>query len=274
MTSKVLVLGMLLVGRAALADVVLSGDWAARFHEDQPERGPGPEIGDYTGLPINEQARRWAGSWDASRLTLKEHQCRVHTAPYIFRGPLALRIWEERDPQTQALIAIKMYVSTYEQLRTIWLDGREHPPAYMPHTWQGFSTGQWEGDMLTVSTTHLKQGWHRRNGLPQSDRATLIEHFARHDDYLTHITIVNDPIYLTEPLIKSQTFVSNADRSERQDWLWPCDYVEEVTGRPPGAVPHFLPGTNPFVGEFAIRHGLSAEAARGGARTMYPDYIE
>ena len=32
----------------------LSGEWAPRFHEDQPERIPGPDIGDYLGLPIND----------------------------------------------------------------------------------------------------------------------------------------------------------------------------------------------------------------------------
>jgi hypothetical protein len=40
-----------------------------------------------------------------------------HVSPY--RGPLQLRIWEERDPNTQVLIAIKNYISTYEQTRTI-----------------------------------------------------------------------------------------------------------------------------------------------------------
>jgi hypothetical protein len=54
----------------------LTGEWAPRFHEDQPERIPGPEIGDYLGLPINEAARLHADSWDASILTLPEHQCK------------------------------------------------------------------------------------------------------------------------------------------------------------------------------------------------------
>ena len=48
----------------------LSGEWAPRFHEDQPERIPGPDIGDYLGLPINEAARLHGDSWDASLLTL------------------------------------------------------------------------------------------------------------------------------------------------------------------------------------------------------------
>ena len=56
----------------------LAGEWAPRFHEDQPERIPGPEIGDYLGLPINEAARLHADSWDASILTLPEHQCKPH----------------------------------------------------------------------------------------------------------------------------------------------------------------------------------------------------
>jgi len=105
----------------------LSGNWAPIVHEDQPERGPGPPLVDYAGLPITDGARQWALSWDASRLTLPEHQCQVHVASYIYRGPLNLRIWEEKDPQSQRIIALRQYISTYEQNRTIWMDGREHP---------------------------------------------------------------------------------------------------------------------------------------------------
>src|ERR1700684_4109332 len=75
----------------ALAQLDVSGTWMPRFHEDQPERIPGPEIGDYLGIPINAAARQWADSWSASRVTLPEHQCQVHVAPYIFRGPIVLR---------------------------------------------------------------------------------------------------------------------------------------------------------------------------------------
>ena len=37
------------IGTTALAHVDLSGAWGQRFHEDLPERGAGPEIGDYLG---------------------------------------------------------------------------------------------------------------------------------------------------------------------------------------------------------------------------------
>src|SRR5262245_20016629 len=255
------------------AQAELTGSWAPRYHEDVEERIPGPQIANFLGLPINEAARQWALSWDASRLTLPEHQCQVHNAAYIYRGPLLLRIWEERDPQTQKLIAIKNYISTYEQTRTIWMDGRPHPPDYAAHTWQGFSTGEWEGDMLTVTTTHIKQGWHRRNGLPASDLITLTEHFIRHGLYLTHISVVTDPVYLTEPLVKSQNFVLNERQAPETAWLWPCQIVEEIAGRPEGAVPHYLPGENPFVHEFADQSGIPLEATLGGADTMYPEYM-
>ena len=93
-----------LAGLPARAQVLLSGDWQTLMHEDQPERAQGPDLGDYLGIPINDAARLRAESWDASRLTLQEHQCRVHVAPYIYRGPLQVRIWEEKDPETQQAI--------------------------------------------------------------------------------------------------------------------------------------------------------------------------
>ncbi len=248
----------------------LAGNWGPLMHEDVPERGLGPPLVDYSGLPITEGARMWAEAWDAARLSVPEHECQVHVAPYIYRGPLNLRIWEEKDPQSQRVIAIKQYISTYEQNRTIWMDGRPHPPESAAHTWMGFSTGKWEGNILTVSTTHIKQGWIRRNGLPESDQATLIEHYIRHGDLMTHVSIVTDPVYLTEPLIKTQEFRQNVQAG--QNWLYPCEPVVEIAGRPRGDVPNYLPGQNPFVHEFADLHKIPVGAALGGAETMYPEY--
>src|ERR1700690_2213837 len=182
----------------------LSGNWGPVIHEDFPERIPGPELVNYAGLPVNDGARQFALSWDASRLTLPEHQCQAHVAPYIYRGPLNLRIWEEKDAQSQRLVAIHQYISTYEQNRIIWMDGRPHPPEGAVHPWMGFSTGQWEGNQLTVFTTHIKQGWVRRNGLPESDQATLVEHFIRHGEHMTQVSIVTDPVDLTGPLVTSE----------------------------------------------------------------------
>lgn len=266
---RALLVGVLAV-LPAFGQLDFSGTWTPRFHEDQPERIPGPDLGDYLGLPITDEARHWADAWDASRVTLIEHQCQVHVSPYIFRGPGVFRIWEERDPESQKLIAIHQYHQNWEQYRTIWMDDRPHPPDFARHTWMGFSTGKFDGAMLTIYTTHIKQGWIRRNGVPESDRATLSEHFIRHGIYLTHVAIITDPVYLTEPLIKTQDFV--LDTNFQGNWVYPCDYVEEITGRTADTVPNHLPNENPFLTEFATRFGVPAQATRGGAETMYPEY--
>ena len=260
-----------LAWKTASAQILLDGEWSARYHEDFNERIPGPELGDYLGLPINDAARLKAESWDASRLTLPEEQCRVHVSPYIYRGPLDLRIWSEKNPDTQQVVAIRNYLGTYSQNRFIWMDGRPHPPAWAPHTWMGFSTGKWEGAILTVYTTHLKQGWIRRNGLPQSDQATMVEHFIRHGEHLTHVTILTDPVYLTEPLIKTEDFETNL-HGESAQWVYHCRAVEELSKHRTDEVPNYLPGQNPFLKEFTDRYHLSAAAAMGGAETMYPEY--
>jgi hypothetical protein len=179
-----------------------------------------------------------------------------------------LRITKEIDRDTQQLIAYHTHISWEAPERTIWMDGRPHPPEYAAHTWQGFSTGKWEGNMLTIYTTHLKIGWIRRNGIPRSDKATVVEHWIRHDNYLTWVVIITDPVYLTEPFIRTTDFVSAPDQ---QIAPYPCEIVIEIQ-RPRGAIPHHLPGTNPFLTEFAIRHGLPEIGARGGAETTYPEF--
>src|SRR3954470_3520624 len=105
----------------AAAQISLNGEWSPRYHEDFPDRIPGPELGDYTGLPLTDGARLSADSWDASRLTLREHQCKVHNGPYILHGPIQIRIWEDKDPRTQQVTALRIYLNTYEQERTIWM---------------------------------------------------------------------------------------------------------------------------------------------------------
>jgi glyoxylase-like metal-dependent hydrolase (beta-lactamase superfamily II) len=256
----------------AVAQRDLSGEWSALYHEDQPHRIPGPELGDYTGLPINDAARLKADSWDASILSLREHQAKPHPSTYSLRGPANIRIRKEVDPVTQELVAFELFGTFGQATRMIWMDGRPHPPAYAAHTWAGFSTGRWEGDMLTVFSTHFKVGWIQRNGVAHSDRATMTEHFIRHGDYLTVISIVDDPIYFEEPFIRSSNWMLNPSQEISRTQF---DVVDEVAGRARGYVPHYLPespGARLKLTEFSARTGVPAEAARGGAATTYPEY--
>jgi glyoxylase-like metal-dependent hydrolase (beta-lactamase superfamily II) len=262
-----IVLLITLAAGQAFAQRDLSGEWSARYHEDQEHRIPGPALGDYTGLPINDAARLKADSWDASILSLREHQAKPHPSTYSLRGPANIRITKEFDPVTQETIAYELFGTFGQATRTIWLDGRPHPPPYAAHTWAGFSTGRWEGDMLTVNTTHFKVGWIQRNGVAHSDQATMTEHFIRHGDLLTVVTFVDDPVYLEEPFVRSSNFVLNPSQEIGRSQF---DVVDEIAGHPKGYVPHHLPGSPEAqlkLTEFATRHGLPVEAVRGGAET-------
>lgn len=251
----------------AFAQVDFTGEWAPRFYEDQPERVAGPELGDYLGLPITDAARMRADTWNAAIQTLPEWQCRPHSADYIWRGPSNLHIWKEVDPVTREITAFHA-----EWLRSVdnvyYLDGRPHPSPNAAHTWGGFATAKWEGNMLTVTVTHLKEGYVRRNGVPRSDLATVTEHWIRHGNWLTVVTIVNDPVYLSEPFIRSTDYELDEHQLVPP---YPCDVVEEVD-RPKGVVPSFLPDSNPSLHDFAAARNLPFEATRGGAETMYPEY--
>ena len=264
-----LVLAALLIGCAApaAAQVDFSGQWAPVYHEDNAERIPGPELADYTGLPLNDAARLQADSWDADRISVvSSYQCRPHSSDYGMRGLGNLRVWTDLD-ERQQLIAFHTYMPAWGSERTIWMDGRPHPPDYAEHTFQGFSTGVWEGNMLTITTTHLKTNYYRRNGVPASDRRTVVEHWTRHAEFLTVVTVVTDPVFLTEPLVRSQNWFNDVGQALP---AFTCEYAPEV----PGAqkVPNHLPGTNPYLTEFADWYGLELASTRGGAETMYPEY--
>jgi glyoxylase-like metal-dependent hydrolase (beta-lactamase superfamily II) len=133
----------------------------------------------------------------------------------------------------------------------------------------GFSTGEWNGDILTITTTHIKAGYFRRTGIPASDRLTVVEHWMRHGNVLSQVTIATDPVYLTEPYIRSQEFVL-MERGNT-NWLYNCEYVMEVP-QDKNIVPHYLPGQNPWIGEFSAKHAMPEAGVRGGAETLVPDW--
>ena len=254
----------------AFGQADFAGEWVPLFHEDLPERLPGPELGDYMGIPVNEAARLRADSYDADRISVvAEYQCRPHGGDYSMRGLSNMRIDAIIDPVTQRLIAWHTRMNFQEMERTIWLDGRPHPSDLAPHTFQGFSTATWDVNMMNVYTTHLKESYLRRNGLPRSDKATFTDHWVRHGNYLTVTTVITDPAFLTEPLVRSQTWILDPGQRMGRDI---CEYGPEVPKAAPDHVPNHLPGANPFLHEVADWYGLPYEATRGGAETLYPEY--
>ncbi len=249
----------------------LAGMWAALVLEDWYDRVPGGGLGDYIGIPINEAGRQKAQTWDASILSQPERQGQPHPAQYSFRGPRPdLRFEQILEPITDRLIGYRTNGTFGRADRTIWLDGRPHPDeTYGLHTWDGFSTGEWVNGVLIVTTTHMKYGVYQRNGVPASPYATMVEYFFRHDNYLTMLSHIEDPVYLEEPFVRSQTWVWNPPQNVGQRRA--MEAVEEVDmGR--GWVPHWPLGTvHP---ELAERLGVALEATVGGSITLYPEYRE
>ena len=245
------------------AQTDFSGEWAPVQDEDNTGN---PYTGEFLGIPMSRAGSLRAQAWNASLYTLPEWQCRPHGAVYIPRGPSQVRIWREVDPDSRETAAWHA-----EWLRSIdnpfYMDGRTAPSDIGPHTWGGFSRAEWVGDMLKITTTHLKEDYFRRNGVPASDKTTLTQYWLRRGDILTWISIAVDPVYLSEPMIRSTEYRLVP---ALQIPPYPCTVVEEID-RPAGVVPHYLPGENPFLTDFGKKYNLPMEVTLGGAATMYPE---
>ena len=259
---------------ASHAEVNLAGGWGWRFHEDYSDRWPGPRAGDYLGLALNDAGRQVADSWSSSLINMPERQCVSHPADYATRGP-ANMVWETvNDMDTNQVVGWRYRVSWMSPERTIWMDGRPQPDASAPHVRQGFSTGEWVGDDLVVTTTHLKAGYLRRNGVPRSDQAVVRQHWLRNGPYLTNVTIVYDPVYYDAPQIWSVTYVQDLGLTKINPQ--PCAPAIEIP-RAAGDVPTVMPWaptSETDIDGLAAETGLPMEAVRGGNETTYPEYMK
>jgi glyoxylase-like metal-dependent hydrolase (beta-lactamase superfamily II) len=262
---------LLAAAHPAWAQLDVSGEWGSTFHEDLPHRGP-MLLGDYTGLPLNEEGFRKAASWDEAARSTRERQCIPHVVTYALRGPATIRLSKVVDPDSGRLIAYSL-VGSYGRHRTIWMDGRAHPTDLAPHTWGGFSTGRWERNSLVVTTTHIKTGWLQRNGSPTSDLATMKEHFVRHGEHLLVVSIVNDPVYLSEPFIRTTNYVASPTANANA-WgsCGPAQITDELPGRGKGEVPHYLPGDEAHIRKFLADTGIPDAGIRTGAVSLYPEF--
>jgi hypothetical protein len=249
----------------------LAGEWGMRFFEEHEDRIPGPTIGEYMGIPLSEAGLAYAETFDPNDQGLPEFQCRSHSTPYQWRGAgPTIRIRKEisqagGNGEGRQLFA---YHISYTRPgdRVIYLDGRAHPPEPAPHFWSGFSTGTFEGNTLVIETSHLKQGSIKRNGVYYSDEAKVKEWLIRHGDFLTVVSSIQDPTYLTEPFLQSVTFKWEPHMEVE---YFPCTVTQENSE---DRTWHFLPGQNPYARELSQEEGIPYEATRGGAETMYPEY--
>ena len=85
---------------------------------------------------------------------------------------------------------------------------------------------------------------------------------------------MNDPDYLTEPLIRSVTFVRAPNV---QIPVYPCSPQQEEY-RPEDVVAtsraaSSSTGTNPYLTEVAFKYKTPLVGVRGGAESMYPEFV-
>ncbi|HEY7333800.1 MAG TPA: hypothetical protein VH639_02875 [Bryobacteraceae bacterium] len=100
--------------------------------------------------------------------------------------------------QTPGLVVIMNEFNT--SYRQIFTDARPLPADPNP-SWNGYSTGKWDGDTLVVETSGFRDGlWLDATGNPMSDAAKITERFRRVNFGRMEIEIaVDDPKTYTKP---------------------------------------------------------------------------
>jgi hypothetical protein len=201
----------------AAAPIDLTGYWVSIVTEDWRYRMVTPALGDYQGVPMTRAAVKVADAWDPSKDEAAGEQCKSYGAPAILRVPEHLHItWQ--DDQT-----LRMDTDAGKQTRVFRFGDRKD--AESTPTLQGDSVAQWEmqregprtvGGSLKVTTSHLKAGYLRKNGVPYSENTGLVEYYdlvkERNGDVLLVVTsVITDPMYLREPFIISSHFKKQAD---------------------------------------------------------------
>src|SRR5262245_13012035 len=204
----------------AAAPVDLTGYWVSVVTEHWHLRMLVPPKGDFSMLPLNAEARKAATAWDPAKEPAGA-ECSAYGAPAIMRVPGRLNVHWADDNTLQ--------VDTDAGTQTrLFRFGSAAPGDAVPE-WQGYSVASWEGvrarggaaggsGRLRVTTTRLRPGYLRRNGIPYSANATVQEYFDRvvepnGDTWLVVTPIVTDPQYLTQPYVTTVHFKKIPDRS-------------------------------------------------------------
>ena len=183
-------------------------------------------------MPVNAEGRKVGETWDPARDEASGLQCRAYGAAAIMRMPLRVHITWQDDNTLQ--------IDTDAGQQTRLFRFGETVPSDTPATWQGYSVANWErppqgveggrtlgvfarrtgtrGRALEVTTTRLRPGYLRKNGVPYSEQTDVTEYYDYRrypdgDEWFTVTTIVRDPEYLSGPFITSSDFKKEPDGS-------------------------------------------------------------
>jgi hypothetical protein len=128
-----------------------------------------------------------------SKETEPEANCLPPGMPYHAWAQYGLEIVQGRDK-------IALFSEWMDAYRRIYLDGRKVPSDWDP-SYNGYSTGHWEGDTLVVETVGLREDKVLdRYGSPHSDALRITERIRLVDpNTLEDKLTVHDPKAFTKP---------------------------------------------------------------------------
>ena len=155
-----------------------------------PTHAPNPEFpgceaisDEFANIAVNLKGGLPYHPWAADLVKARRNEKRVndplsHCSPI---GPIRLHTWNGPEKFVQSgglLIILNELNTTYRQIFT---DGRPLPVDPTP-SWNGYSSGKWEGDTLVVATSGFRDGmWVDAAGNPMTDAAKITERFRRKD---------------------------------------------------------------------------------------------
>lgn len=167
----------------ASAPIDLTGYWVTIIVPDWRERMITPAKGDYLAVPITTAAKAVADSWDPAKDEASGQQCKSYGAPALMSTPTRLHItWQDDN-------TLKVETDYGMQTRLLHFGNWKSPGG--PATWQGDSNAVWEmagpagrgpssgpksGD-LKITTTHVRPGYLRKNGVPYSADVRMVEYW-------------------------------------------------------------------------------------------------
>jgi hypothetical protein len=150
------------------------------------------------GYPLSAAGKAGAAQWNPRDNALLH--CGTKGTPLIMITPLPIEFVRDGED-------IVMRIEEYDSRRRIHMSPDAVAPA--EHTLMGFSRGHWEGTTLVVETDHIAAGYFDHEGVPQSDRISVVERFMPNAAYdrLDYSLTTTDPVNFTEPFELTRYFV-------------------------------------------------------------------
>ena len=115
----------------AAAPIDLTGYWVSVVNEDWRWRMVTPPKGDYASVPMTDEARKIADTWDVS----KDGSCMAYGMAGLMRIPTRVHVTWEGDN------VLKIETDAGVQTRRLQFDKSAQPG---PRSLQGFSVAEWE----------------------------------------------------------------------------------------------------------------------------------